>query len=161
MVPTGRGPEGIIAGIHGGIGFPPSRSSPLFKVIMMTEWFDFLGARFLIKGLNPRYILAIDQKVKAGELDEKRAMALLFKSILTGFKGIAGGRRLSRSKKIDGLFTDPEIRNFVLQKSMEILEREVVELARVGKVLSKMDFGLKWGVSLLKKGNWHGTDYKS
>lgn len=118
---------------------------------MVSRWFKFGSGEFLVRGLNPYEILEIDEQIKSGELTEEKALGELFKSAIVGFRGIGGGLLISRRKKISALCADPEVRSFVLQKAMEILEGETAEREKILKILDKVEFGLRWS-KYFKKG---------
>jgi hypothetical protein len=107
---------------------------------MKSEWFKFMGASFLVKALNASQILALRDQVDKGKITQGEALQELFKSSLIGFKDIPGGKKISRQKKIEELFRDPEIRNFVLWMGYNLLTSEVEKMEKEANLMERFLF---------------------
>ena len=105
---------------------------------MKSEWFNFMGGKFLVKSLDPVQILALDDQVHKGKISRDGALQELFKASLIGFKDIPGGKGMSRQKKVQALFRDPEVRNFVLWMGYNLLGSETDRMEKFRDVLEKL-----------------------
>lgn len=70
-------------------------------------------------------------------MTEAQALEKFFKSVLVDFKRIGGGEGISRSKKVQVLFGDREVRNFVLMKGFDLLKQETDMLERIRDTLER------------------------
>jgi hypothetical protein len=95
---------------------------------MTARWFEFGKASFLIRRPDPGVILFLNEKRKRNELTGEEMQKEVFSSILLKWEGIAGAETFPRTKQMDALFSDLEIRNFVLSNGMKLLEEETKEL---------------------------------
>jgi hypothetical protein len=107
----------------------------------MSQWFTFGNAKFLIRPLNPFQILKIRDSVAEGRISEEQAMYFFFSNSLAGFKGMEGGKKISRRRKVEALFADVELRVFVLEKAYGLLEETVSEIEKLNARFAKFLFG--------------------
>jgi hypothetical protein len=105
---------------------------------MESKWFSFMGGKFLVKSLDPVQILALRDQVDREEITQNEAMQELFKSSLIGFKDIEVGKKISRKEKIQALFRNPEIRNFVLWMAYNMLSAEADRMEKLRDVMEKL-----------------------
>jgi hypothetical protein len=67
----------------------------------------------------------MDEKIKVGKITEKEALEKLCGQCLIGFKNIGSEKSISRRRKVQALCRDLEIKNFILSKGYEMLDRVV------------------------------------
>ena len=91
-----------------------------------------------MRSLDPVQILALDDEVHKGKISREEGLQELFKASLIGFKDIPGGKGISRAKKVQVLFRDPEVRNFVLWMAYNLLSSEVDRMEKLGDVMEKL-----------------------
>jgi len=114
------------------------RSGNKYWVPMKSEWFNFMGGKFLVKSLDPVQILALDDQVNKGKISRDGALQELFKASLIGFKDIPRGEKISQRKKVQALFRDPEVRNFILWMGYNLLNSEADRMEKLGGVMEKL-----------------------
>lgn len=90
-----------------------------------------------MKSLDPVQILALRDQVDRGEITQNEAMQELFKASLIGFKDIPSEKKISRKKKVQALFRDPEIKNFVLWMAYNLLSSEADRLEKIRDIMEK------------------------
>jgi len=64
-------------------------------------------------------------------LTEKGAMKNLFEQSLVKFEGILDEAKIVKKEKMNALFGDPEVRNFVLKMGYDLLSLETLQLKQV------------------------------
>jgi hypothetical protein len=82
-------------------------------------------------------ILFLNEKRKRDELTGDEMQKEIFSSVLLKWEGIAGREAFPRTKQMDALFSDLEIRNFVLSSGMKLLEEETEKLEAACAVIER------------------------
>jgi hypothetical protein len=82
-------------------------------------------------------VFRLEERRKAKELTDEGMRRTLFYSALVGWRKIGSDKSFSFGEKLEALFGDPEIREFVLTQSAELLGEEFLKLQAICGILER------------------------